>query len=118
MVALLVLSTFPDRETALRIGNTLVEEQLVACASLVPGVESIYRWQGKIETSAEILVIFKTVAERYHQVEARIRQLHPYDVPEILAIDPKSGLPEYLQWVVENSQGGTPAPVIETPAKK
>jgi len=115
MVALLVLSTFPDRETALRVGNTLVEEQLVACASIVPGVESIYRWQGKIERSAEVLVIFKTLTERYYAVEERIRQLHPYEVPEILAIDPKSGLPAYLQWVEANSSGAEPASPVSEP---
>jgi periplasmic divalent cation tolerance protein len=103
MIALLILSTFPDLETARRIGRTLVEEQLVACVNLVPGVESIYQWKGQVEASAEILGIFKTVTERYYEVEARIRELHPYELPEILAISPKTGLSEYFQWIEANS---------------
>jgi periplasmic divalent cation tolerance protein len=93
------LSTFQDAETARTIGRTVVEEQLAACANIVPGVESTYWWKGIIETSNEVLAIFKTTAEQYPRLEARIKELHPYDVPEIVAIQPTGGLPAYLQWV-------------------
>ncbi|MDR3401710.1 MAG: divalent-cation tolerance protein CutA [Chthoniobacter sp.] len=96
---LVVLTTWPDIEMARAATRALVEEQLAACGNLVPGVESIYRWQGKIETSAEVIVIFKTVATLYARFEARLRELHPYEVPEIIAAPVLAGLPEYLNWV-------------------
>jgi len=96
---LVVLTTWPDIETARAAARTLVEEQLAACGNLVPGIESIYRWQGRIETSAEVIVIFKTVATSYARLEARLRELHPYEVPEIVAVPVLAGLPEYLNWV-------------------
>jgi len=77
----------------------------VACGNLVPGVESIYRWQGKVETSSEVIVIFKTTAARYLELQTRIRELHPYEVPEILAIPVSAGLPPYLQWVEDSCRG-------------
>jgi periplasmic divalent cation tolerance protein len=83
----------------------LVEEKRVACGNLMPGVESIYRWQGKTETSSEVVVIFKTTAERYAELETRIRELHSYEVPEILAMPVGAGLPAYLQWVEESCRG-------------
>lgn len=96
---LVVLTTWPDIEMARAAAHTIVEEHLAACGNLVPGIESIYRWQGKVETSAEIIVIFKTVAMSYASLEARIRELHPYEVPEIIAAPVFAGLPEYLGWV-------------------
>lgn len=99
---LIAFGTFPDVETARTIARTLVEEKLVACANIVPQIESIYHWQGKIESSAETLVIFKTTHGRYAQFEQRLKSLHPYEVPEIIAIEPKLGLPAYLQWVVDS----------------
>ena len=96
---LLVFTTWPDIEVARAAAHTLVEEKLAACGNVVPGVESIYRWQGKIETGAEIIVIFKTVATSYARLEARVRQLHPYEVPEIVAVPVEAGLPDYLGWV-------------------
>ena len=77
-------------------------EKLIACANLLPGVESIYRWQGKIETSAEVLVIFKTTIARYQMLETRIRELHGYEVPEILSVRVTDGLPSYLRWVEQS----------------
>ena len=99
---LLVLSTFPDAETAARSARTLVEENLVACANVLPGVRSIYRWQGKIEEAGETIVFFKTTLAIFPACEARLRELHPYDVPEIIALPITSGLPAYLRWVEEN----------------
>jgi periplasmic divalent cation tolerance protein len=99
---LVAFSTFPDRETARRIARELVEHQIVACANLRDDVESIYRWQGKIETASETLVIFKLAAASYDAFEAKLRQLHPYDVPEIVALAITRGLQPYLEWVREN----------------
>jgi periplasmic divalent cation tolerance protein len=99
---LIVLTTWPDAESARAATRKLVEEKLAACGNLVPGIESIYRWQGNIETSSEVLVIFKTTTARYAQLEARIRELHSYEVPEILAVPVGAGLPAYLRWVVES----------------
>ena len=75
---LTVFTTWPDLETARTAARTLVEERLAACGNIVPGVESVYRWEGKVETGAEVLVVFKTVIGSYQQFEARLRALHPY----------------------------------------
>jgi len=99
---LLVFATFPDIDTARKIGAQLVEKQLAACVNLVPQIESIYRWKGSIETSAEILALIKTTADTYAALESRLRELHPYEVPEIIAVDLQVGLPAYLGWVRES----------------
>jgi periplasmic divalent cation tolerance protein len=99
---LLVLSTFPDAATARRIGRELVEQRCAACANILPQLESIYWWEKKIETAGETLVLFKTTAERYAALETTLRQLHPYEVPEIIAVPLNAGLPAYLSWVTEN----------------
>ena len=99
---LLVLSTFPDVATARRIGRQLVEEKCAACANILPPVESIYWWEKKVETANETLVLFKTSAVRYAALENTLRQLHPYEVPEIIALPVERGLPDYLRWVSEN----------------
>ena len=91
---------------ARQIGTTLVESQLAACVNLVPAVESIYRWQGKIEHSHEVLAIFKTTADAWTAFEARVRELHPYEVPEIVALRPEEVSGAYAKWVRE-SVGGT-----------
>ena len=99
----LILCTFPDADLARAIGTILIEEQLAACVNLIPGVESIYRWQGAMETSAEVLAIFKTMASAYAAFEKRLRDLHPYEVPEIIALPVIAGLPAYLDWVRHDS---------------
>jgi periplasmic divalent cation tolerance protein len=99
---LVVLSTFPDVETARRIAETLVAKNLVACANITPQVESIYRWQGKTEAAKEALVIFKLAAKRYAEFEKELKALHPYEVPEIIALPVTHGSKEYLRWVSEN----------------
>ncbi len=100
--ALLVLSTFPDAATARRIGRQLVEEKCAACANLLPAVESIYWWEKKVETANETIVLFKTTAARYAALETTLKQLHPYEVPEIIALPVEQGWPDYLRWVSEN----------------
>src|ERR1044072_5143964 len=99
---LLVLSTFPDSATASQVARKLVEEKLAACANILPAVESIYRWQGKIETGTETLVLFKTTEEGYDRLQTSLRELHPYEVPEIIAVPVDRGLPDYLEWVASN----------------
>lgn len=99
----LAFSTFPDVETARRIARELVAENFVACANVIPKVESIYRWQGKIEQGDETLVLFKTTAARFAAFEEKLKSLHPYDVPEIISCKIEAGLPDYLRWVTENS---------------
>jgi periplasmic divalent cation tolerance protein len=99
---LIILTTWPDAESARAAARKLVEEKLAACGNLVQGVESIYRWQGNIETSSEVMVIFKTIAARLIELEARIRELHSYEVPEILALPVGAGSLAYLNWVVES----------------
>ena len=99
---LLALSTFPDQETARRISNELVTKKLAACANILPGVESIYRWKEKIESGNETLVLFKLSENRQSAFQEKLRSLHPYDVPEIIFVPISSGLPEYLRWVTEN----------------
>lgn len=99
---LLVLTTWPDVEVARKAVRQLVEEKRVACGNIIPGVESIYRWEGKVETSPEVIVLFKTPAAAYSALEARIRELHSYEVPEILSFRACAGLPSYLRWVAES----------------
>ena len=99
---LLALSTFPDRETAQRISNQLIIEKFAACANILPGIESIYRWKDKIETGNETLVFFKLSEDRQSAFQEKLRSLHPYEVPEIILVPITDGLPAYLRWVVEN----------------
>jgi periplasmic divalent cation tolerance protein len=100
---LLALSTFPDAATARRIARDLVELRLAACGNVLPQIHSVYRWQGKVESTEEALAIFKLSANRYPEFEARLRSLHPYDVPEIVACPVDKALPEYLRWVIDSS---------------
>ena len=102
MPALLVIASFPDIEIARHIGTSLIEKQLAACVNLHPSTESIYRWQGKVESATEVLALIKTSAERYPSLEAEIHSLHPYDVPEIIAIDIAAGLSDYVKWIADS----------------
>ncbi len=103
--ALIVFSTFPDVETARRIGTLLVEQKLAACVNLVPQIESIYRWQGAIETGSEVLALIKSTTWKYQLLEAKIRELHPYEVPEIVSIRIESGHAPYLNWIEQSVTG-------------
>src|SRR5207247_10798817 len=92
---LLALSTFPDAETARRISNELVAQKLVACANILPSVESIYTWKSKIEKADETLVFFKLSEDRQTAFQEKLRSLHTYDVPEIIFVPISSALPDY-----------------------
>jgi periplasmic divalent cation tolerance protein len=95
----IVLTTAANPEEAGRLGRTLVEERLVACATLIPAVESIYRWQGKVETSTETLLLLKTGAGQMPALEARLLELHSYQTPEFLVLPVESGSQPYLEWL-------------------
>src|SRR2546429_870749 len=99
---LLALSTFPDAEIARRISNQLVSERFAACANILPSVESIYRWKGKIELGNETFVFFKVSEDRQSAFQDKLRSLHPYDVPEVIFLAVGIGPPQSLLWVLEN----------------
>lgn len=102
--ALLVLTTVPDAATGERIAQVLVEARLAACVNILPGVQSIYRWQGAVTRSAEMQLLIKTTAERYASVEEAIRMHHPYDVPEVIAIAIDEASSPYLRWLFEQTR--------------
>lgn len=97
--ALLCLSTCPDADSAARIARTLVEERLAACVNQVPGVASTYRWQGEIHDDAEVLLLIKTSRERFDALRTRLLELHPYELPELIALDIADGHAPYLDWL-------------------
>jgi periplasmic divalent cation tolerance protein len=101
-----VLMTAPDAQTARSMARALVEERLIACASLVPGVTSVYRWRGAVEEAAELLVVMKTRPALLERLFARAAELHPYEVPELLAVPVAGGLAAYCRWVAEETEGG------------
>ena len=106
---LVVLCTFPDEEKARQIGAVLVEKQVAACMNVVPGLRSIYRWEGKVQDEAEALGVIKTTPERYAALEELLCELHPYEVPEVLALPVERGAEAYLQWVGESCGTGRTA---------
>jgi periplasmic divalent cation tolerance protein len=99
-----VFSTVPDRETGVRIGRALVEEHLIACANLVPGLTSIYRWEGEVRADDELLLIMKTARARTPALTDRFAELHPYAVPELITLPVVSGLPAYCAWVATETE--------------
>lgn len=101
--SIVVLCTCPDQETADYIAETLVSEQLAACVNIVSGLTSIYRWAGQVQRDAEFLLLIKSRAEIYVALEKRICELHPYEVPEIIALPIEKGLLDYLTWLAKNT---------------
>lgn len=99
MSAYLVFCTCPDRDTAERIAQALVERRVAACVNLLPGVTSVYRWGDAVERADEVLLLIKAPSADYLALEAALRELHPYELPEIIAVEPAAGLPGYLAWV-------------------
>lgn len=96
-----VLCTFPDIASARQVGTLLLERQLIACMTVIPGAESIYRWQGKLETSQEVLTLLKTDAAALPAMESALSSLHPYDVPEFIALEPSLVTSSYAQWLTD-----------------
>jgi periplasmic divalent cation tolerance protein len=97
-----IYSTAPDVDTAARIARSLVDERLAACGNILPGVRSIYRWQGIVEDEPEVVLILKTRADRVDALTRRLAELHPYDVPDVVALPVDAGHGPYLDWVREN----------------
>jgi periplasmic divalent cation tolerance protein len=97
--ALLVLTNMPDRAAAVQLAQMLIDRRLAACVNVLAECTSLYRWQGKIESAPETPVLIKTRSALYPEVETAIRELHPYELPEIIAVPISYGLTEYLEWV-------------------
>jgi periplasmic divalent cation tolerance protein len=98
----IVLSTAGSEEEAQKIARHLVERQLAACVNIVPKIESIYRWHGKVESSQEWLLLIKTTTERFPAVRDALRELHSYELPECIAISVEDGSADYLQWIEDS----------------
>jgi periplasmic divalent cation tolerance protein len=98
-----VLVTCASIAEARRIGRAVLEKKLAACANIVAGVESIYRWTGKVERAREVLVIMKTSVTRLRELESEVKRLHSYDVPEFIVLRVVAGSKEYLRWIGEST---------------
>ncbi len=103
-----VLVTCPTRAVARRIASQLISRRLAACVNLVPGIESIYRWQGKVERAREVLLVIKGTASGFERLKRAILALHPYDVPEVIGLPILAGHSPYLRWL---SQSTAPAKI-------
>lgn len=97
----IVLNTCPDEQTAERLAAALVEKEIAACVNIIPGIQSVYQWKGRVEKDREWLLVIKAAAARYADIEHTIVSLHPYELPEIIAVPISAGLPAYLAWVTE-----------------
>ncbi|MCF2970173.1 divalent-cation tolerance protein CutA [Synechococcus sp. Nb3U1] len=98
---MVVMTTVGSAATAQQLAHTLVAERCVACAQVLPSITSFYRWQGSLQTDSETLILFKLPAGAYSQLEQRLRELHPYDEPEIVALAAAQVSPTYLAWALE-----------------
>jgi len=101
-----LLATVPDAEVGRRLARALLQERLIACANLVPGVASLYRWEGELQEEDEVLLVMKTRSGLVPRLVARIPELHPYELPEVLALRVDDGLPAYCRWVLDETGGG------------
>jgi periplasmic divalent cation tolerance protein len=104
--AVLVLVTAPTAEQAASLARTLVEEGLAACGNVVPGVRSIYRWEGRVQDEAEALLVLKSRAPLFEALRERVVALHPYQCPEVLRLDVAAGHAPYLRWIADNVRSG------------
>jgi len=101
--ARIVLTTAGSQEEARKIAHALVDRRLAACVNIVPQVESVYRWQGKVESASEWLLVIKTQASTFEKVRTTIKELHSYDLPECVMLEVTAGSEEYLSWIAENT---------------
>lgn len=106
--ALLVLTTCADAAVAARIARALVEERFAACVNRIAGVASTYRWQGALHDDAEVLLVIKTTRARFDALRARLLELHPYELPELIALDIAAGHAPYLDWIAAETATGDP----------
>ena len=100
----LVITNLPDRESAQRVADALIENRAAACVNILAQCTSVYRWQDKVETANEVPLLIKTTRNAYARVEAIICAHHPYELPEIIAVPVTADLPDYLQWVSQETQ--------------
>jgi len=107
MPHLLIMCTCPDQDTAQTIAHQLVDRALAACVNILPGLTSIYQWRGKRETAQEHLLLIKTTDEAYQMLEQAITELHPYELPEVIAVPITQGLTGYLQWIEQQTVKAT-----------
>ena len=108
METLLVLTNLPDLASAQDLALHLIEQRLAACVNVLPVCRSVYRWQGKIEHTEEVPVVIKTTNQRYAALESAIRERHPHELPEIIAVPLTAGLPVYLNWIEQECECAVP----------
>jgi periplasmic divalent cation tolerance protein len=101
--AILLMTNCPDQQTASELARQLLEQQLAACVNILPAMQSMYRWQGAIESASEVALLIKTTKLRYAQLEQAIKALHPYQVPEIIALPIVAGSSDYLHWIAQET---------------
>lgn len=101
---IMVITNLPDRATAERIADTLVTENIAACINILNKCTAVYRWKGELNRTEEVPLFIKTTRAAYPRLEAALRKLHPYDLPEIIALPVTAGLPEYLAWVAQETK--------------
>jgi len=110
VTVLVCFCTCPDADSATRLADALVAERLAACVNVVPGLRSVYHWQGAIERSDETLLLIKTSRDRLEALTMRVCDLHPYELPELVAVEVTGGLSTYLDWVAEQTRPDQPLP--------
>lgn len=103
MEFILVITHLPDKERAMALAHRLIEERLAACVNVMADCTSVYHWQGKNETASEVPVLIKTLAQHYARLEQLIMSMHPYELPEIIAVPVTNGLPAYLKWITDET---------------
>jgi periplasmic divalent cation tolerance protein len=101
---LLVISNFPNRTAAELAADSLIADRVAACVNILAECSSVYRWEGKVEHASEVPLLIKTTRAAYAQLESALRELHPYELPEIIAVSVTTGLPAYLAWVAQETQ--------------
>jgi periplasmic divalent cation tolerance protein len=101
---LLIITNLPDRTSAEHIARTLVDKRAAACVNILAECTSVYRWEGKMESAGEVPLLIKSTRAAYQQLEELLRTLHPYELPEIIAVPVCAGLPDYLHWVAQETQ--------------
>ena len=113
-----IFVTTESEEQAVQIARTLVAERLAACVNIVGPVRSIYRWRDGVKDDREYLLIIKTRALLYMKVETRVREMHTYEIPEVLALNADRGSPPYIQWLLDSTRRPGPHPIKSPPKRK
>ena len=103
MEFILIVTSLPDKQRAMALAHRLIEERLAACVNVMADCTSVYHWQGKNETASEVPVLIKTLAQHYARLEQLIMSMHPYELPEIIAVPVTNGLPAYLKWIADET---------------